>query len=547
MTARDAFARTYADDLMGQYDCPDRLVFLAYNPYLQSGGGFRRFWRDLFGDDSRLTSEHIADLAGTMVRRLTAYCDGHGVPILDAAARERKGDSAEAYLPDDPGFTGLFLVQKSLAPAPVWHVERHPQKGYIIKLYRPKKWSTVRHVFFHIMDREWGHVTIRMCCHPPFGAMVIINGHDWVRRRAAESGLRVRTDGNCFIEGSDLKSIGALGERLAASAGDIQALAERWIYTACLCFGLSTQEQEQTAFRYAYSAFQLEYSRNYIFQRGRTLDQIYQSLVDRTRRALGLEQLKTILGYKRRPYTRPVIAIMRSCNAQGVYDLTTLVITWGAIQLKIYDKSGRLLRAEVTVHNAKALHCARSLQNIPSIMEQLRGILQRFMDQVQAVNTAFIGPDELQRWSQPGRAGRRRLAGINLNNARIRTVLSVLPLLSTAPDGFRSADLRDEVRRHDGQERYTIAQARYDLQKLHGKGLVRRLPHRRRYHVPPQSARKVCAYFTLTTDVIAPVLTACARHRRQSTPRGPQHPADALRFQLRDTLALLFTELGIAV
>ena len=37
MAFRDAFSKAYADEMMGQYDCPDRLVFLAYNQYLQSG------------------------------------------------------------------------------------------------------------------------------------------------------------------------------------------------------------------------------------------------------------------------------------------------------------------------------------------------------------------------------------------------------------------------------------------------------------------------------------------------------------------------------
>jgi hypothetical protein len=289
----------------------------------------------------------------------------------------------------------------------------------------------------------------------------------------------------------------------------------------------------------------MEYSRNYIFKRGSTLDQIYQSLIDRTRRSLGLDLLKTTLGFKRRPHTRPVIAITRSRDARGVYDLTTLTVTWGAFKLKIYDKSGRLLRAEVTVNNAKALRCARSLAHIAAILDCLREILKRFMDQVQAVNVTFIGPDELDRWSRPGRAGHRRMAGINLNNARIRTVLSLLPLLSTRPDGFSAADLQEQVRIRGGIRRYTIAQARYDLQKLRSKRLIHRPAHRRRYAVSAATARKVSAYFTLNDDVIRPVLAACARRRRRPSPTQ-QHPADALKLQMRDILVGLFRELGIA-
>lgn len=546
MTFRDGFHESYAEHLQGLYDCPDRLVFLAYNPRLQSAGGFRVFWRTLFGNDTRLTSEHIAELAGDMVRRVHAFCTKRSIPIVDAATGERKGDSAAAYIPRDPAFTGLFLVQKSLAPAPVWHVERHREKGYIIKLYRPKKWNCVRHLFFHIMDREWGHVTIRMCAHPPFGAMVILNGHEWVRRKAAERGLEVRTDDNCFVEGTDFVHVGALAESLAASPMAIQALADRWIYSACLCFGLSTALQEETGFRYEYSVLQMEYSRNYVFTRGSALEQLYQSLLDRTRRALGLDELKTILGFKHRPHNkRPVIAIKRSCNAHGVYDLTTLTVTWGAFKLKIYDKSGRLLRAEVTVNNAKALHCTRSLINIPAIMERLRGILRHFMDHVQAMNAAFIGADELDRWSQPGRAGERRLAGINLYNARIRIVLSLLPFLSTAPDGFSSADLLELVRKNGGPRDYRIAQARYDLQKLRSKGLVVRPPRRRKYQIRPATVRQVSAYFALHGEIIRPLIAASG-HPRVLNQRSPNNRVDALRLQLLGTLAELRREAGLA-
>jgi len=544
MTYRDGFHEHYADELIGLYDCPDRLVFLAYNPLLQSGGGFRQFWRKLHDDDdSTLTTDSVASMAGDMMRRLNAYCGKNGIPLLEAASDDRKGEAAEAYIPKDPAFTGLFLVQKSLAPAPVWHVERHGTKGYIYKLYRPKKWPRVRIVFFHIMDPEWGHVTIRMCCHPPFGAMIILNGHERVRRLAEERGVEFRTDGNCFIEGSDFDALDTLGGKLAASAMDVQKVADRWIYSCCLCFGLSTALQEATGFRYDYSVFQMEYSRNYVFTRGSELDQIYQCLIDRTRRRLGLELLKTILGFKHRPHKRPIIAITRSCDAKGEYDLTTLTITWGALKLKIYDKSGRLLRAEVTVNNAKALRCARSLPHIPEVMERLRAILDRFMNNVQSVNITFVGPDDLIRWAQPGRAGGHRTAGINLNNARVRTVLSLLPLLSTAPGGFSSADLQERVRANGGHRKYTIAMARYDLRKLRDKGLVRVPPHRRKYEVPAEMVAKVCAYFTINDEVIRPVLASCGRHRRGPK---PQHPIDAIRMRMRDDLVELFGELGIA-
>ena len=94
--------------------------------------------------------------------------------------------------------------------------------------------------------------------------------------------------------------------RQAEGLGGVEGLArlaqvcERWISSACLCFALSRQEQERSQFRYAYSSFQIEYSRNLLFKSGDKLDEVYQGLIDRTRRLLDVPRLKTIFGRKRR-------------------------------------------------------------------------------------------------------------------------------------------------------------------------------------------------------------------------------------------------------
>lgn len=59
-------------------------------------------------------------------------------------------------------------------------------------------------------------------------------------------------------------------------------------------------EREQSGFAYQYSVFQLELSRNVLFQRGTTLDEGYRDLIERTRQPLDHKQLQTIFGHSRR-------------------------------------------------------------------------------------------------------------------------------------------------------------------------------------------------------------------------------------------------------
>ena len=78
-------------------------------------------------------------------------------------------------------------------------------------------------------------------------------------------------------------------------------VGERWLYT-CLCFALHSDDQKRTAFRYAVSLFQMEYSRNFLFESGRVMEQMFEGLIDRTRSTLDIKTVKTILGCARRPH-----------------------------------------------------------------------------------------------------------------------------------------------------------------------------------------------------------------------------------------------------
>src|SRR5262249_36921320 len=82
-------------------------------------------------------------------------------------------------------------------------------------------------------------------------------------------------------------------------------VVDRWVYSACLCFAFSREQQQRSGFHYAYWCYQLEYSRNLLFKSGRQLEAVYQGLIDRTRRVLDVPRLKTIFGRKRRARKTP--------------------------------------------------------------------------------------------------------------------------------------------------------------------------------------------------------------------------------------------------
>jgi len=147
------------------------------------------------------------------------------------------------------------------------------------------KRAFVNHYSFHILDPDWGHITIKMAGHPPFGAQIMLNGHEYVACRARTTGLGLTKEGNCFTVVSKPADLVQVADTLSETrtVGRLCQVCERWIYSACLCFALDLESQQRSGFRYDYSVYQVECSRNLIFHLGGQMEQVFQGMIDRTR------------------------------------------------------------------------------------------------------------------------------------------------------------------------------------------------------------------------------------------------------------------------
>src|SRR5262249_5012867 len=186
-------------------------------------------------------------------------------------------------------------------------------------------------------------LSIKMSGHPPFGLQI-----------------------SCFVGGSDLAGLNRLAQQLDGARGlaRLAQVVDRRVYSACLCFALSREQQQRSGFHYAYSCYQLEYSRNLLFKSGRQLDAVYQGLIDRTRRLLDVPRLKTIFGRKRRPRKTPARdGRLEKIIDRSVYDLTVFKLHFGKLTLKMYDKGDRVLRVRSSSTTSSSCAVASGWRN----------------------------------------------------------------------------------------------------------------------------------------------------------------------------------------
>ena len=542
----DGLSTLYHDLLSGSYDCVDRIVLNAYFRMGHDPGGFRLWWRQLTGSDATLDNAHVMRLAGRFARRIRGYAKAHNIPVVNCSAGERKHDIAEDYRAKTTVTQGLFLVLVGRAQAPVWDISANHH------LERKKPMPYVNHYSFHILDAEWGHITIKISGHPPFPAQIMLNGHEYVACQARKAGIAFTKQGNCFTDISHPAALAKIAETLSEqrTIGRLSQLCDRWIYSACLSFALDLEEQRLSCFRYQYSNYQIEYSRNLVFEVGGHMEQVFQALIDRSRVLLDLKTVRTILGGKHRPKYRSRkkrAAQWEVAVERPTYDLTIFKLNCGSLTLKIYTKGERVLRIEAIAHNTRQLGCGRELEKFPEIVCRLKAALERFAEALSCIDPCFIADATLERLPAPSRVGKVTVGGIDLNKPRMRWVAEAVIALSACSDGFTASDIAARIRDLGKltPAQYGPTRAAYDLKKFRGQQIVQRIGQTRRYQSNPPGLKAITALIVLRDKAIKPLLAAAQDLRPSRGAQNPR-PLDAHYDAVRSAMRGVFDELAIA-
>jgi len=129
----------------------------------------------------------------------------------------------------------------------------------------------------------------------------------------------------------------------------------------------------------------------------------------------------------------------------------------------------------------------------------------------------------------------------------MRWVAEAAIALSPSPGGFTASDLAYQVRAlsKQSESEYGPRLAAYDLKKLRGKQIVRRIGHTRRYETVPAGLKAMTALVVLRSKAIRPLLAAAQELR---PPHGAQNPQalDTHYDAIRVAMLGIFHELGLA-
>ncbi len=246
-------------------ECFDRMVFNAYVPLLQSGGGMVTFLRDHRGNPipSPALFAPIGEAFRSAVRR---FSEEQGIPLLPFRSRQDKLATVRRYLDAAAavGRQGVVAIGEAQERRSVWMgrastiaaLRASPTTTSTARSGPSPSSTSTSSTSPGARPRSRSPRTLRtpheLWC----------NGHEWAKRQLLRAGIGFEPLKNGFARCDDPQALERISDRLGASA--VEALFRRW--TARLPLPLSDADRA-AGYDWQLSMRQIEYSRTLVLDR----------------------------------------------------------------------------------------------------------------------------------------------------------------------------------------------------------------------------------------------------------------------------------------
>lgn len=495
----NAFYEHHEHSIRAGYRCFDRILLNGLiQPFQQPERvvGFFSFYRKLFPVSRKVLTD-IADRFQSWVKDKSQKWDA---PILETPTG-RRDEFVEPYFrsakPDQ-----VVAIIKAREPARIM-TAIGTAKDNRWHLQIAQRW--VIQYNFYVNDSRWGRMFVRMCPYLPFSARVCLNQHHWLANRLREENIHFGKTSNAFLRCGNFARLQELADSLTAR--DLLTCGRKWLGAFTPFF--KEQERRQAGCQHRLFFAQVEYCDNLIFHRRAALDALGERLLDANRTIGQPDKITVIFG-------RKVTSRYRGKLQTEIEDmhLPNPVIRshYGNGFIKQYVRDHLLLRTEAATNNVNDYGVKKSVENLPQLRQKLTAINDSYQNIQQDILETFVDRGQLRKLAAPTvLPNGKRIPGLKLDHPRQLALMHALVRFAhvAAGSSFTTAEIHPYVAEALGCSisNYSLASLRYDLSKLRAKSLVEKLPHSRRYTLPP-SGYSVCLIFLKLFERIYAPLTA---------------------------------------
>jgi hypothetical protein len=270
----ELFTRLFGDLLTLVYHCFDRIVIHGYLSGLSRPEQVVYFVRQVLGIPV-VSKEVLRQRTNDYRDWVEAYARNHTIPMEWAEKGLRKEDYVLPALrrTEKRGAYGVYFIFKSMEQGRTFRISvpKFPTRDPNHRILARQR-SRFTHYYFYIRDEVLGPIIVRVASFFPFHATYWLNGHSFIERELQRAGVGFHKNDNAFLAVDDAAALQAAADRLSPAL--IRKQLDYWTFLLGPKF--SKKERGQMNLSRFYAIAQVEYCRNFIFQRHFPIHKIFE-------------------------------------------------------------------------------------------------------------------------------------------------------------------------------------------------------------------------------------------------------------------------------
>ena len=374
-----------------------------------------------------------------------------------------------------------------------------------------------RVLYYYFLDAQLGFMHVRLETWFPFAIQVYVNGHDWLAQQMLAKGLGFVQRENAFVQLDDVASAQKLADRFAHL---------KWSKILDRFARLVNPLWRKLLKRYSYYwvTDQAEYATDILFSSSSLLSGLYRKLLEYAVITFSAKDVLKFLGRKYDGRLQGEVQTdYKTDRWPGARIKHRLRRNW----LKMYDKFGLILRVETVINDPSEFKVYRVRHHrdgtsstgyypmpkgvgfLPHYQEQALACHRRYLEALAVVDDPAPAYRELEELTKAKRVAGRSSAGFNpASREHVQLFAAVLDGDGVA-QGFANKTIRIQLFGMTKDTKQAVregAAVNRLLKRLHARGLVAKIPRRRRWRVTAKGrnllSKAVALYRTMWPELV---------------------------------------------
>lgn len=483
----------FQDKINGSFSFFDRIIIKGHIRQFFSPSGKRHFLSEhnvLLKDFSAFAEQ----VTGQVISHVETLSQSQDRPLIYLpSAQDSKEETALAVLQDCPVKDGLICTISVVEPCQTLQPKK--KDNGLLELVTVNR--KCKYFYLYFLDRHFGFMHVKLQTWFPFLIQVYINGREMMKHVFDENNILYRMYDNSFFEISDIAKAQELADKF-----DSKSLCRQLDLFAHKVNPYLDTIEKTFHQGYHWCVDQCEYATDVMFKSREALEDIYPSLVGHAFYDFKCTDIFSFLGRKLDPkFLGEAVSDYRK-RPEG----WRIKFKMKSNAIKMYDKFS-CLRIEMTINDPKEFKVykdvahadgstskrwvpmGKSIANLYRYAEVSKAANKRFLDSLQNIIPSKSLEKEIDEVCGRKTVKGRTFTGYNVWSSETFRLFETISDGKYLIRGFTNRDIRREIFEDEPDSAANRGKTSRTFAKLRAHGLIRKIPHSRRYLVSDKGRR----------------------------------------------------------